>query len=301
VSATIHVACAADRRYLPHSGAMLHSVLSAERGADVQIHFLHGPSVPDQDLRRLAQMVASAGGLISFHHIDIDRVDGLPEWGRIPATMWYRIFLPELLPDVDRALYLDIDTLAVDSLAPLWELDLDGRYLAAVTNVPERHMLQHAEQLGLGAPQDYFNSGVLLMNLELMRRDRCSEALRACALNGRGRLLWPDQDTLNLVLGHRRLALHPRWNLMNSVRAFPWSAELLGQAAVEEAIARPAIVHFEGPRENKPWHLLCDHPLRGAYFRHRQSTPWPRCRRAGVTPANIARLAAQRLTAIRAV
>ena len=137
------------------------------------------------------------------------------------------------------------------------------------------------------------------MNLALMRSDDRTAALKRCARERLGALLWPDQDALNLVLGERRLDLHPRWNAMNSMRKFPWSGELLEPAAIEEAIRDPAIVHFEGPRENKPWHLLCDHPLRRIYFEHRRETPWPRVRQEGVTLSNLARLGRRRIAAAR--
>jgi lipopolysaccharide biosynthesis glycosyltransferase len=102
-------------------------------------------------------------------------------------------------------------------------------------------------------------------------------------------LLWPDQDALNLVLGERRLALHPRWNCMNSVLAFDAAHDVFGAEVVEAARRAPGIRHFEGPGANKPWHLLCDAPDREAYFAHRRATPWPRVGREGVTPVNLAR------------
>jgi lipopolysaccharide biosynthesis glycosyltransferase len=291
----IDVACAADARYLAHGAAMLHSVASVDHGGALRIHFLHGSDIPAGDLDALERMLAGAGASLSRHAIDEAAIAGLPDWGRIPTTMWYRIMLPELLGQTERVLYLDIDTLVLDSLGPLWELELDDSYLAAVTNVPERHMMGHAAELGLPGPEAYFNSGVLLMNLELMRREGSSAALRECALTRREQLLWPDQDTLNLVLGDRRRELHPRWNLMNSIRSFPWSEELLGAEAVAEAVADPAIVHFEGPDLNKPWHLLCDHPLRERYAEHRGATPWPRWRRSGITPRNLGRYTVRRV------
>jgi hypothetical protein len=149
---------------------MLHSVLSAERAGEIHVDFLHGPQLQARALGALEQMVTDQGASISLHLIGDQLVAGLPEWGRIPTTMWYRIFLPDLLPEVGRALYLDVDTIVLRSLSPLWALDLRDHYVAAVTNVPERHMLGHAEELGGAGPGDYFNSGVLLMNLELMPR-----------------------------------------------------------------------------------------------------------------------------------
>jgi lipopolysaccharide biosynthesis glycosyltransferase len=292
----MHIACAADERYLPHCATAVRSLAASNPDVAITVHLLHGPELSAGSVQRLGAM--SGGGLtIVAHAVDPGAVAGLPAWGRIPETMWYRILLPDLLPGIDRVLYLDADVLVLDALTDLWGLCLDGNYLAAVTNVPERHRLGHAAELGLAGPECYFNSGVLLLNLELMRRDGCTAALRECALRNLDRLLWPDQDALNLVLGKRRIALEPRWNLMNSIRSFSWAADLLGRAEIAEAIARPAIIHFEGPAENKPWHVLCDHPARPMYEAHRAHTPWPRYRREGLTPGSAARLLRRRLLA----
>lgn len=286
----LQVACAADASYLPHCAAVLSSLRAVDHGAPVHAHVLHPPELDGAALERLVSMADGESLTITPHAVAARRVAGLPAWGRIPQTMWFRILLPELLPDADRVLYLDADVLVVDSLAPLWASDLTGSWVAAVTNVPERHMLGHATQVGLPDPRGYFNSGVLLLNLAAMRRDGRTAALLACAREQADRLLWPDQDALNLVLGPRRRALHPRWNLMNSIRRFPWADELLDPTERSDAIRRPAIVHFEGPAENKPWHVLCDHPYRERYAECRRRTPWPHVRREGLTPAAAVRL-----------
>jgi lipopolysaccharide biosynthesis glycosyltransferase len=282
----IHVSCAAEGAYVAHSAAMLHSVLAHRGGHGVRVHYLHGPGFPARSEELLTEMVERGGGSISFLPVADRRIAGLPAQ-QFTSAMWYRIFLPELLPELERILYLDIDTIVVDSLDPLWQTNLAGYYLAAVTNVFEPHYLHRPAELGLSGPEAYFNSGVLLMNLEEMRRLGCTPALRDYALEHGDRLLWPDQDTLNVVLGAQRLPLHPRWNLMNSVLTMQWSPDVLGAAAVEEARRRPAVRHFEGPTVNKPWHYLCDYPMRELYFEHRRQTPWPHCKLEGVTPRNV--------------
>ena len=170
----------------------------------------------------------------------------------------------------------------------LWEVDLSGHFLGAVTNVFERHRLDRPAELGLAGPGAYFNSGVLLLNLDEMRRAGSTEALARHARERAAELLWPDQDTLNVVLGARRLELAPRWNAMNSL-SFPWSDRVYTPALVEEALRKPAIRHFEGPAANKPWHYLRLQPSRELYFEHRRETPWPDVRLEGVTPLNAVR------------
>lgn len=292
----LHVACSADQRYLAHSAAMLRSVLQKRAGEPTVVHFLHGPQLRANAIHQLGRMVRHSSGTFIAHRIETTAIAGLPSWGRIPAVMWHRILLPDLLPDVSRILYLDVDVLVTDSLDELWECDLEEAYVAAVTNVPEWHRFGHAEEIGLPRPESYFNSGVLLMNLTLMRRDRCTEALLRCARERIGDLLWPDQDALNIVLGRKRVALHPRWNLMNSIRQFPWASNFFDTDAIAEAVARPAIVHFEGPADNKPWHVLSQNPYRALYREHRRRTPWPRYRPSGLTPANVTRLVRRRFS-----
>ena len=289
----IHVACAAEGAYVPHSAAMLHSVLVAPGEEPVTIHYLHGPGLPGAVARALAGMVEREGGAIVFHRIGPQELEGLPGDHRYTPAMWYRLFLPERLPAVDRVLYLDADTLVADSLADLWATDMDGHWVAAVTNVFEPWAAHRPAELGLRGPEAYFNSGVLLLDLAALRRDGRGEALRAFARERGAELLWPDQDALNVVLGERRLPLHPRWNCMNALAVFPWSRDVFGAQAVEEALRRPGIRHFEGPGENKPWHLLSTAPDRERYFAHRRATPWPRCRREGISAGNAARLLAR--------
>lgn len=284
----LHVACAADARYVAHSAAMLHSVLTHRGAHEVQIHYLHPAPLDTNAADRLRALAEPHGGRISFWGIAEEQVAGLPEMTEVTRTMWFRIYLPELLPDVDRVLYLDVDTIALDSIVPLWEVDLADSYVAAVTNVCEPWDPGRPQALGLPDSQPYFNSGVLLMNLEAMRRDACTQAIREYAMTHGHSLVWPDQDTLNVVLGPRHVPLHPRWNCMNSVLHSSAAVDVFGQQLVSEARRSPAIRHFEGPSINKPWHLLCEWGWRASYHEHRRQTPWPDYRLEGVTPRNMA-------------
>jgi lipopolysaccharide biosynthesis glycosyltransferase len=274
---------------------MLQSVL-ARHGADVHVHYMHGADVTDQEERLLETMVTRAGAKISFLRIPDEKLEGLPTIGFTRKATWYRIFLPELRPDLDRVLYLDSDLIVTDSLEPLWKIDMSEAYVAAVTNVFEKHHLGRPAELGLAGPEVYFNAGVLLMNLDFMRQHECTDALLDYGVCEAPRLLWRDQDALNVVLGDRRIELAPRWNCMNAVLLFPWSADVFGAEAVEEARLNPAIRHFEGPSVNKPWHYLCDRDLRDLYVEHRALTPWPRLRVEGVTPGNVVRRIARAAT-----
>ena len=270
----LHVSVAARGPYLRLSAVTLASALANGEGP-IHVHYLHPPEAPVDDLEALRAMVEAGAGAIDFHAIAPERVAELPTVSEFTSAMWYRILLPELLGDVDRVLYLDVDTLVLDSLRPLAELDLSGHLVAAVSNVFQHNHVGRPRELGIPPEQAYFNSGVLLMNLAEMRSTGAADAIVECAIDRGLDLEWPDQDALNLVLGPSRLAIEPRWNCMNSVMHFDSATEVLGEGPVREARADPAIRHFEGPGANKPWNPGCTDPLRGRWLEHLATTPWP--------------------------
>ena len=141
---TMHVACAADEAYVGHCAAMLHSLLARHADDGVVVHFLHAPAFDARERARLVGHIERNGGRVELHALDDACIAGLPAIAGIPPIMWYRVFLPELLPAVDRVLYLDADTLVVDDLRPLWREPLDGAYVAAVPNVLETAHANHA-------------------------------------------------------------------------------------------------------------------------------------------------------------
>jgi lipopolysaccharide biosynthesis glycosyltransferase len=271
----IDVAVASDHRYLPHAATCLRSVLvESSDPAGVRAHLLHGPELPDEGIDQLRQMVTELGSTLESYCLADELVDGLRVSDRFPAPNWYRAFLPDLLPESPRVLYLDCDVVALDDVATLVTMDLDGCAIAAVDNI-SLGQADNLERTGLTEREGYFNCGVLLLDLDRWRQDDVGAAVVA---EGRARpdAPFPDQDALNVVLAQRRYHLHPRWNCSNSLVYLPTAADdLFGADAVQEALRHPGLVHFEGMQVDKPWHYLSKHPYRSAYLEHRSHTPWP--------------------------
>lgn len=271
----IEVACQTDARLLPDCAVMLQSLLAANPDHRFRVHFLYEAGAPSDLWAPLAQVVTTLGSEWSPTPIDPNRLSQLPfatGYGGYAAC--YRLLLSELLPSTSKVLYLDADIIVIDSVKPLWEIDMDGCSVCAVTNPLYRLMEQRIKtRLGLPDRRAYFNSGVLLFDLDGLRREGLDKELVEWAADHRDDVSWPDQDVLNAVLWRRRLPLHPRWNATSGLwdlprRDLPWTAE-----EVEEARRNPAIAHFLGPF--KPWHYRCTHPYRVAYRTHLAQTGLP--------------------------
>lgn len=107
-----------------------------------------------------------------------------------------RVTIAELLPDVDKVLQLDVDTVVCDDLRPLWDMDLKNRYFAAVPEYKGNY-----NPFGNAL---YFNTGVCLLNLEKIRSDNATEQM--VDLLNRRRMWCADQDGFNLLAASAREA-----------------------------------------------------------------------------------------------
>lgn len=171
-----------------------------------------------------------------------------------PAAL-LKLVLPELLCEYDKVLYLDGDLLVREDLTSLYATELGDAYLAAVTDSG----CLYSRNKFISQVEQYFNSGVMLLNLEQMRLDALPEKLIRTKAELQDSSLM-DQNVLNLVCSGRTVALPIRYNFLpiNLLRAEEnWTLEqlnsLYGTAYPDKAslFADGAILHFSS--KDKPW------------------------------------------------
>ena len=268
----IEIACSADARYLPHVSAMLHSLLTHTRSRPLRVWLMHGRDLPEDGRERVAAVTRQFGAELQFLRVPDSMIEGFPT-RKFHYSCWYRILLPELLPQLERILYLDCDVIVTDDLEPLWTMDLGGKLFAACTNPLFPAMYETVrETLGIQDFRDYLNSGVLLLDLPKMRAEGIAARLHAYAKTHPDNAC-PEQDALSVLTHGRWLSLHPRWNMQTTLYDLKPARLPYPEPVIREALARPAVVHFNGPF--KPWQLLCKHRLKHLYFDHLRQTPWP--------------------------
>jgi lipopolysaccharide biosynthesis glycosyltransferase len=266
----IEVACAVDGPSLPHAGAMLRSLLAAER-RPLRVHLLAGEEVDSDRLRSLSGMIGHLGAEPSLHRVPGARLDAAA--GDRSPRRWYSILLPELLADLDRVVYLDVDLIVLASLWPLWRTRLSRHLVAAVATAfpsPESAERRCAE-LGID-PDDHFDPGVMLLNLRRLRREESADRALALA-RARGPELAPE-DAINAVLAPRRRALAPRWNWTGDATRASADTRAPGAGGAASARRSPAIRRFAGPGEREPWDPRAEPGARELYWSHRNQTPW---------------------------
>ncbi len=115
-------------------------------------------------------------------------------------TTYFRLFLPELYPQYDKVLYLDSDIIVVGDISELYNTDMGTNLVAAAPDdiIQTIKVFQDYAELVVGVAkyQHYFNAGVLLMNLDELRKFKFQE--KFLYLLGKVKFsVAPDQDYLN--------------------------------------------------------------------------------------------------------
>jgi lipopolysaccharide biosynthesis glycosyltransferase len=261
--ARIDVVVATDTAYALPTAVTLRSLAACTTGP-IRVTVLH-EAVPRDVRARIEQSIGSSQVAVVW--IDLGRRDlGIDvSASHLPRAACFRLRIGSLLDDdVRRCLYLDVDLLIETSLRPLWDSDLGGRTAAAVRsvnfpNIATRGAFDRWRTLGLDPRQPYFNSGVVLLDVERWRQLGLEE--KAVAHLSSHERSGPnlDQNAWNYVLHKDWLELDPKWNQQTPFLDDQHGVHLVyDDETIDRVRQEPAVVHFlDRP---KPWQHACTHP-----------------------------------------
>jgi lipopolysaccharide biosynthesis glycosyltransferase len=212
----------------------------------VEIHLLTDGSISPADLDLLSKTGRRTGKTFAFRHhtISVDRFRDMP-W--LSGWMTYaRLLLGEVLADVDRVLYLDADLIFTRDVAEMYDHDLGGHVLGAVTRQQVSETNDATFFAGLDRPPDrlYFNAGVLLFDLKRWREEGWQQRCFAFGRTHQASLPTADQTILNYVCDGRFMVLPRRYNVPVNAEREPVSRDILDNA----------VIHLIG--FPKPWDFL---------------------------------------------
>ena len=238
-----------DENYLAQLNVMLYSLIRSNPDCTLNVYLLH-TAIPDSALLPTEKVLSNHGKLfpVKVHDLDLDRA---PTTSRYPKEIYYRIFAVRYLPDtVDRVVYLDPDLIVNGSLLPLYRTEMDGYYFAAATHI--RSFLQKVNTVRLDMEKDspYINSGVMLMNLELLRKEQNLEDVLLFIEKHKNLLILPDQDIISGLYGSKIFTLDAfRYNMTE--RLYQLHAPFEKDMTLDWVRKNSVIIHYCG--RNKPW------------------------------------------------
>lgn len=265
----MNIAICTDDNYVAPCMTTITSVLNNAKNSICKVYVL-SEGLTETNKVKFQQLADFYHQTIIVREVADDVLSGLVASGRFPKSIYFRFLLPEILKDEVRCLYLDCDILVRENISDFYDTDLYGYACAAIEDQRGDDVTIHNR---IFMYSKYFNSGVLLMNLDYWRQHGVAGQLIDYLRTYPERCWFPDQDALNAVLEGKVKFMDYRYNLqgeMLSHRCYLLLSATKWQA-LDEAISNPAVIHFTDI--NKPWYKECKHPYRDEYRKVAFSQP----------------------------
>ena len=262
----IDVALGFDVAYAPHAATVIVSLVRNAPGGRFRFLLLHtGVPASTRDLIEATSLSSR------FVWIEV-RDQDLPafanrEW--ITRATLFRLGLEHLAPrNCHRVLYLDSDVVINGDIRALWTTDLRKYPIAAVTDI-NVDAAAFGARWKLDPPAPYFNAGVLLIDLDKVRREQSFLRTIEFFAKNNLELMYSDQDALNWAFWDNWLPLNPKWNVQ---RLSVIEANSKGSTTSGRLLKDAVVVHFTGSA--KPWVAGSYHPWAWLYWSYLARTPF---------------------------
>ena len=280
----INIMYISDDNYAEIMGVSILSLLESNPDEKLRFYIVND-NISDHNLERIRRVIEENGAEAMFlPKPDIKNLLGTDihtaRWG---DNIFARLFPRELfgnLPEIEKILYLDCDTLVTGRISELWETNISA-YLGAacMDSVSDFH------KFIIGQKKDgvYFNSGVILLNVRRWIEENIQDEIVRYVREKKGRLEYPDQAVINANLSGRFLTLDPKYNAMtigydlryNDIIIYRKPRVFYNQTEWEAAIQNPVIVHFTTSFLSlRPWFEGSHHPYAKKWKEIHDRSPW---------------------------
>jgi len=276
------VVYSSDDNYAQHTGVSIVSLLENNKHFNSIHIYIIDNEISEANKNKLRDLIKAYKRNITF--IDFDRYKNVlnlnMEW-KISISSYARLFISSMLPDnIDKVLYFDCDTIIVNRLDELWNLNIDNYYIAAVQDTVSNKV---KNAVGVSNEYRYINAGMLLINLRRWREENIQEEFMKFIDKYNGNVIHHDQGVLNGVLYNGVKIISPKFNLMTIyymmkrkeiIEYYNIEGEFYSENEISEAINNVIYIHFTPGFTTRPWIAKCKHPRKKEYFKYIELSPW---------------------------
>lgn len=269
-----------DCNYVMPSSVMMKSLSINNIDNEITFHVLVDKNVnPIHEDEMEAVIQYNPKHHVRFYEMN-SVLNSFPQVGKVKKYLsraaYFRLFVTDVIPDsVHKILYLDGDIIVRKSLTQLFNIDISNYAAGVIPDMAESK--QDYKRLGYDKEYGYFNSGVLLINVDYWREHRLKDAYLDIIENHPEKILLHDQDVLNIVLYKQKYILPLTYNMQNG---FFWKPEytelgdkfLVYKKDLINAISDPVIVHYTD--QKKPWHYEDCNPYGYEFMKYKKQTAW---------------------------
>lgn len=255
----IKIAFAINKDFFYQQGACLASILTNSAKDDKFIFYILYSDIPKEQLKKYEKLKKIKDFSIKYIEVfekDFEKYPINPSTHLKPAT-YYRLSLSNLLKE-DKILYLDSDMIVLNSLMELYNTNIEGVYCAAIENFGRKNMV--SERLKTLNINNYFNAGVLLLNLKKMREDDIFTKFISFIKKYPEKIRFADQCVLNANFSNNIKFLDAYWNFQH----LPFLKDI--EKKYKQNKNKVKILHFVS--DKKPWLFNKDFEFIFMYYKY---------------------------------
>ena len=249
----IAVAYATDNKYIyPTIVSMTSLVLTAAEDTFYHIYVMHTGDFTQKSKDFLNTVKEKYPDKCKFIYLNMgNKYQGLSLNFRITTPTYYRLSLQDLLPNVDRIIWLDGDTFMFGDLKELIELDMKGAVVMGFLDIQPNSIASFGFK-----EATVVCGGVLLMDLDGLRRYGYSKKIEDFIAKNKNKLKQQDQTVLNVVMQDRLAPLPPQYGIW-AFKDMPeakrhldaqWPKLRYNETEFYYATKHPIILHFVWPK-----------------------------------------------------
>lgn len=273
-SQIINLACASDDNFAQHLTVMLCSCLfnfSKE-------YFLHvfvldgGISLKKKDIIKNV-FLNYKNAKITFLPINSHKYIKFKKNPFLSEVSYYRIDLPNILPNLNKIIYLDCDIIVLGDITEIWNTDMkDKVIIAAQEDIWTKEIYDNFFKSNYKI--DYFNSGVMLLDLQKMRDENISQRTIAFIKENNDKLFDCDQLPLNFILLNRWCKMTSQWNFCSGLElSHNYYNTTLSKEDFYLAKEQPKLLHYTS-RFFKPWLYESTSKYKKYYYKYLDKTDY---------------------------
>ena len=248
---------ATDNNYVyPTLVSMTSIVENKKEDSYPKFHLMLSGSISDENKQRFEKFEKIYGN----QNCSVELIDMKDKFkdayrSRWEIAMYYRLLIPNLLSDCKKALYLDGDTISTKDLQDLYNIDISNYYTAGCIDF-DTYLLRSGYEKILNIPDrnQYINSGVLLLNLNDIRKDNIEQKMIDLVPQAKDKKFrFPDQDIINSICYGKIKIIDPKYNAMtHQFNKYNFNLSKIKQQLNDLQISYndPTIIHYTG---GKPW------------------------------------------------
>ena len=259
---SINICFACYDNYAQHTGVVISSVLQNYRGNFTLNFFVVYSYISPENIEKLKKVAETSISHIEFVFVDREKFASLCGSAneRFLPECFLKLKMADFLKGLDKVIFLDSDIVVLGDISELWNTDVDNYSIAAVRDFAD---LSHLADITGG--HEYFNSGILVINLKKWRDENIEERLFNFLKDYPDRMVWNDQDLLNGVLYNEVKYLDDGWDFQYNV----------DNPEIDEKIVSTEIKLIHYVTRNKPWSAgHFSYKFRDKYLYYLMKTPW---------------------------